>query len=65
MIGHTKFWIKVILPRNEEFIGGNVWAKIVKVDKWHVEGVIVPEPKSYSWVWIFALLALVVAYLLV
>lgn len=65
MIGHTKFWVKVILPRQEELIGGNVWTKIIKVDKWHVEGIIVPPPKSYSWVWILATFIIVLAYLLV
>lgn len=41
MVGHTKSYVKVILPREENVIGKQVLVKITNIYKWHVEGKIV------------------------
>lgn len=41
MVGHTKSYVKVIIPREEHVIGKQVLVKITNIYKWHVEGQIV------------------------
>lgn len=48
MVGHTKDYTKVVLPRVESAIGGSVYARIIEVGKWHVVGEIVPPPQPAS-----------------
>jgi len=48
MVGHTKDYTKVVLPRVEGAIGGSVYVRIVEAGKWHVVGEIVPAPKPVS-----------------
>ena len=62
MIGHTKTYLKVILPRDESLIGGSVWARITGTHKWHVDGVITSPPSSAKWP--LAVLACVLAIVL-
>lgn len=40
-VAHTKSYVKVIFPRNDELIGGKVELKIVSCSKFHVEGELV------------------------
>lgn len=55
MVGHTKDYTKVVLPRVETAIGGSVYAKIVETGKWHVVGVIVTPPeRRRAGGWIYA-----------
>ena len=68
MVGHTKDYTKVVLPREEGLIGGTVHARIVEAKKWHVVGVIVPAPVARPgsgrwWVYAAAFLALFLAVL--
>lgn len=37
-VGHTKHFIKVVVPLDFELLGTDRWVKIVKVTKWHAEG---------------------------
>jgi len=63
MVGHTKEYVKVILPREESLIGKSLMAKITETDKWHVRGVKY-TPKN-SWIWPLAVLflAVIIVYL--
>lgn len=49
MVGHTKSYIKVLLPLNESLRGKRVAAKIIQIARFHVVGEIVDEnPPSFA-----------------
>jgi threonylcarbamoyladenosine tRNA methylthiotransferase CDKAL1 len=60
MIGHTKNFAKVILPRKEELIGGSVTVRIVETHKWHVVGEFYIPPPPSKWTRVYLVIALIV-----
>ena len=52
MVGHTKSYVKVLIPNDESLLGKEIKVKIVKVLKWHVIGEIIdknPEPDKVDY----------------
>ena len=52
MVGHTKAYVKVLIPNDESLMGKEVLVKIVAVFKWHVVGEIIdksPEPLTVNY----------------
>lgn len=38
MVGHTKNYVKVVLPEDESLLYKQVIVKVTKISDWHVEG---------------------------
>ena len=52
MVGHTKSYVKVLIPFDESLLGKEIKVKIVKVLKWHVVGEIIdknPQPDKIDY----------------
>lgn len=45
-VGHTKGYVKVVVPRDDRLLGRSSMAKIVKATKWHIEAEILGDGKS-------------------
>ena len=38
MVGHTKNYVKVVLPEDDSLLYKQVIVKVTKISDWHVEG---------------------------
>lgn len=47
MVGHTKSYVKVLVPKDDSLLGKEIKVKITQVFKWHVIGEIIDKnPES-------------------
>jgi len=42
-VGHTKGYVKVVVPRNDALLGRNALVRLEAATKWHVQGHVVQE----------------------
>ena len=51
-VGHTKSYVKVLVPKEKDILGKEILVKVTKVFKWHVVGEIIdknPKPRTVNY----------------